>query len=220
MRQQKLPTIEINGSFYSLQTPASYSEWYRATPAGFVFSVKGGRYITHMRRLRDIEKPLANFFASGLFNLKEKLGPILWQFPPNMKFDAGRFDEFISMLPHGHGAALALARRRDARMTGRAALRVDAMRPVRHAIEIRNPNLPRTRPSSTAAASTHRARGRGHRRALAAAARRHRGLCLPAPARRDRAVSEPLQRSELRWWADRLRAWRRAISRTMRTSDA
>jgi uncharacterized protein YecE (DUF72 family) len=138
---ERLPTIELNGSFYSLQSPASYAEWYRATPAGFVFSVKGGRYITHIRRLKDIAKPLANFFASGLFNLKEKLGPILWQFPPFMKFDAGRFEEFMALLPHDTTAALALARRRDARMTGRTALKIDAPRPVRHAIEIRNPSF-------------------------------------------------------------------------------
>ncbi|MGZ8254151.1 MAG: DUF72 domain-containing protein [Burkholderiaceae bacterium] len=138
---ERLPTIELNGSFYSLQTPASYADWYRATPAGFVFSVKGGRYITHMRRLKEITKPLANFFASGLFNLKEKLGPILWQFPPNLKFEAGRFEEFMALLPHDTSAALALARRRDARMTGRSALQVDAVRPVRHAIEIRNPTF-------------------------------------------------------------------------------
>ena len=138
---ERLPTIELNGSFYSLQTPASYSDWYRSTPPGFVFSVKGGRYITHVRRLKEITKPLANFFASGLFNLKEKLGPILWQFPPNMKFDAGRFEEFMAMLPHDTTAALALARRRDSRMTGRAALKVDAVRPIRHAIEIRNPTF-------------------------------------------------------------------------------
>jgi uncharacterized protein YecE (DUF72 family) len=138
---ERLPTIELNGSFYSLQTPESYADWYRATPEGFVFSVKAGRYITHLRRLKDVAKPIANFFASGLFNLKEKLGPILWQFPPNMKFDPGRFEEFMALLPHDTSAALALARKRDARMTGRAALKVDAQRPVRHAIEIRHPSF-------------------------------------------------------------------------------
>jgi uncharacterized protein YecE (DUF72 family) len=138
---ERMPTIELNGSFYSLQTPASYAEWYRATPEGFVFSVKGGRYITHVRRLKDVAKPLANFFASGLFNLKEKLGPVLWQFPPNLSFDAGRFEDFLAMLPHDTGEALALARRRDGRMSGRAALKIDAIRPVRHAIEIRNPTF-------------------------------------------------------------------------------
>lgn len=135
---QKLPTIELNGSFYSLQLPSSYATWYAATPSGFVFSVKGPRYITHIRRLKEIDKPLANFFASGVFNLKEKLGPILWQFPPNMKFDAGRFDAFMRMLPHDTAAALSLARRREARMTGRAALKIDAVRPLRHAVEIRH----------------------------------------------------------------------------------
>ncbi len=138
---ERLPTIELNGSFYSLQSPASYSDWHRATPEGFVFSIKGGRYITHVRRLKDIAKPLANFFASGLFNLREKLGPILWQFPPNLKFDAGRFEDFMALLPHDTTAALALARKRDSRMTGRVALKIDEVRPVRHAIEIRNPTF-------------------------------------------------------------------------------
>ena len=135
---KKLPTIELNGSFYSLQTPSSYAAWHAATPSGFLFSVKGGRFITHMKRLKDIDKPLANFFASGLFNLKEKLGPILWQFPPNMKYEPQRFADFIGKLPHDTAAALTLARGRDARMTGRAVLSIDAVRPMRHAIEIRN----------------------------------------------------------------------------------
>src|SRR5262245_6937900 len=77
-----LPTIEINGSFYSLQTPQSYAAWYRETPADFVFSVMGGRYITHIRRLRDIETPLANFFASGVLEMREKLGPFLCRSRP------------------------------------------------------------------------------------------------------------------------------------------
>jgi uncharacterized protein YecE (DUF72 family) len=133
-----LPTIEINGSFYSLQRPESYARWYRETPAGFLFSVKGGRYITHMRRLRDIEAPLANFFASGLFNLREKLGPILWQFPPNFRYEPERVEGFFRLLPRDTGEALALARRRDSRMTGRVRLAIDRSRPLRHAMEIRH----------------------------------------------------------------------------------
>ena len=131
-------SIEINGSFYSLQTPASYAAWYAATPADFVFSVKGGRYITHILRLKNVMKPLANFFAQGLLDLREKLGPILWQFPASVHYDAARFEEFFELLPHDTGQALRLARRRDARMHGRAALRIDASRPLRHAIEIRH----------------------------------------------------------------------------------
>jgi uncharacterized protein YecE (DUF72 family) len=133
-----LPTIEINGSFYSLQRPESYEQWYRATPPGFLFSVKGSRYITHMKRLRDIEVPLANFFASGVFNLREKLGPILWQFPPSFRYDPGRLERFFELLSRSTEEALALARRRDARVKGRARLAIDASRPMRHAMEIRH----------------------------------------------------------------------------------
>jgi uncharacterized protein YecE (DUF72 family) len=133
-----LPTIEINGSFYSLQTPRSYAQWYRETPPGFVFGVKGGRYITHVRRLRETEKPLANFFASGVFNLREKLGPFLWQFPPQFRYDPERFEAFFALLPRDSAQALALARRRDFRMTGRSRLAIDANRRLRHAVEVRH----------------------------------------------------------------------------------
>lgn len=133
-----LPTIEINGTFYSLQTPQSFKRWYEETPAGFVFSVKGPRYITHILRLRDTGAPLANFFASGIFNLKEKLGPILWQFPPSFRYDSERMKRFFDLLPFDTGEAMALARRRERRMTGRARLAIDAVRPIRHAVEIRN----------------------------------------------------------------------------------
>jgi uncharacterized protein YecE (DUF72 family) len=131
-------SIEINGSFYSLQRPRSWAAWYQDTPEGFVFSVKGPRYITHMRRLRGIEAPLANFFASGLFHLREKLGPILWQFPPNFSYDAARIERFFSLLPRDTGEALALARRRDPRMHGRSRLAIDRVRRLRHAMEIRH----------------------------------------------------------------------------------
>ena len=80
-------SIELNGSFYSLQHPRSYAAWYNETPDDFIFSVKGPRYITHIRKLNQVEIPLANFFASGVFNLKEKLGPLLWQFPPLLRYD-------------------------------------------------------------------------------------------------------------------------------------
>ena len=133
-----LPVIEINGSFYSLQRPSSYARWYADTPKGFVFSVKGPRYVTHMRRLRNVEAPLANFFASGLFNLREKLGPILWQLPPSFRYDHDRLADFLDLLPHDTKAALAMARRRDAFMKGRTRLAIDASRSVRHAIEIRH----------------------------------------------------------------------------------
>ena len=132
------PTIEINGTFYCLQRPECFEQWYRDTPPGFIFSVKGGRFITHMKRLLAVERPLANFFASGIFNLREKLGPILWQFPPDFRFDPPRLEAFFNLLPRDTGAALALARRRDSRVHGRARLAIDKVRPLRHAIEIRH----------------------------------------------------------------------------------
>ena len=135
---RQLPTIEINGTFYSLQRPECFEAWYGDTPKGFVFAVKGSRFITHMKRLKDIERPLANFFASGIFNLRDKLGPFLWQFPPNFSFNADRLEAFFEMLPRDLESALALARRRDARVKGRSCLRIDANRRLRHAIEIRH----------------------------------------------------------------------------------
>jgi uncharacterized protein YecE (DUF72 family) len=131
-------TIEINGSFYSLQRPESWRSWYADTPDDFVFAVKGPRYITHMRKLRDVETPLANFFASGVLALKDKLGPILWQLPPFFRFDADRIGAFVAMLPTDTRAALRIARKRDARMTGRSVLAIDTSRPLRHAMEVRH----------------------------------------------------------------------------------
>ncbi|MFS2022753.1 DUF72 domain-containing protein [Massilia sp. CT11-137] len=133
-----LPTIEINGSFYSLQRPSSYAAWYDATPPGFMFAVKGNRFLTHMLKLRGIETPLANVLASGVFALREKLGPFLWQFPPQLRFDADKVEHFLSLLPHDTGHALAIARAHDEKLAGRALLDIDAVRPLRHAVEVRH----------------------------------------------------------------------------------
>lgn len=135
---QQFSSVEINGSFYSLQRPEYYEAWYRETPPGFLFAVKGSRYITHMLRLNNIERPLANFYASGILNLREKLGPFLWQFPPMFHYKPERLEAFFRLLPRTTKQALFLARRRDARMIGRSRLAIDANRPLRHAIEIRH----------------------------------------------------------------------------------
>src|SRR2546423_12410245 len=105
-----LRTIEINGTFYSLQRPSSFQKWYAETPNDFVFTVKGARFITHMKKLREVEVPLANFFASGVLCLREKLGPILWQFPPNFGWNPERFTEFSDRLPRVTREAPKLAR--------------------------------------------------------------------------------------------------------------
>jgi len=135
---RKFSSIEINGTFYSLQRPERFQEWYEATPADFVFAVKGSRFISHMKRLKDVEKPLANFLASGLFNLREKTGPFLWQFPPSFHFNADKLEAFFELLPRDMESALALARRRDERVKGRCRLAIDGNRALRHAIEIRH----------------------------------------------------------------------------------
>jgi uncharacterized protein YecE (DUF72 family) len=131
-------SVEINGSFYSLQRPGSYRTWREQTPDGFVFAVKGGRFITHMKRLRDIDAPLANFFASGVLALGDKLGPFLWQLPPTLPFDADQLAAFFALLPRTTTAAAELAARHDERMEGRALTVAESKAPLRHALEVRH----------------------------------------------------------------------------------
>jgi uncharacterized protein YecE (DUF72 family) len=133
-----LSTIEINGSFYSLQHPRTYRSWHDQTPDDFVFSVKGGRFITHLKKLRDPEITLANFFASGVLALRGKLGPILWQLPPSLGFDPDRLSAFFARLPRSTGEAAWLARHHDDRLNDRALTDTDADRPLRHAMEVRH----------------------------------------------------------------------------------
>ena len=133
-----LPVLEINGTFYSLQRPEHFDRWRDETPDDFMFTVKGGRYVTHVRRLRDAETPLANFFASGVLRLGDKLGPFLWQLPPNFRFDAERIDAFLALLPHDLTAARALARRHQDWMDDRTAPARGGNRPLRHALEVRH----------------------------------------------------------------------------------
>ena len=131
-------TVEINGTFYSLQRPESFRNWHAQTPDDFVFAVKGARFITHMKKLADAETPLANFFASGLLALAEKLGPILWQLPPNFGFHPDRLAAFFDQLPRSTGEAAWLARRHDERLTDRSVTTATLDRPLRHALEVRH----------------------------------------------------------------------------------
>jgi len=132
------PSIEINGTFYSLQKPESFDKWADETPADFVFSVKAPRYVTHIQRLKEAEAPLANFLASGPLKLGSKLGPIFWQLPPNFKFDAKRIEEFLKLLPHDTKSAARLAKNHDGWMEKRAWTKTDEERPLRHAMEVRH----------------------------------------------------------------------------------
>jgi uncharacterized protein YecE (DUF72 family) len=131
-----LNSIEINGSFYSLQRPESYQAWYAETPEDFVFSVKGNRYITHVRRLKDTRPLLANFFASGMLHLRKKLGPLLWQLPPSLPYDGDRLEAFFRELPRTFAQAARLSSAAD---------RVEPDLPdplprrrLRHALEVRH----------------------------------------------------------------------------------
>jgi uncharacterized protein YecE (DUF72 family) len=133
-----LNTVEINGTFYSLQRPSSFQKWFQETPDDFSFAVKGARFITHMKKLAGVETPLANFFASGVLALGPKLGPILWQLPPSLGFDAQRLTDFFALLPRSTGEAAWLARRHDERLENRSFTTAVTDQPIRHALEIRH----------------------------------------------------------------------------------
>jgi uncharacterized protein YecE (DUF72 family) len=133
-------SIELNGTFYSLKSPDVFRRWADEVPrAGFVFAVKGGRFITHNLKLRNAETALGNFFASGILALGELTGPFLWQLPGTYRFDAGRLDGFMRQLPRDSSEAEAVARQHDARLR-RGALETAAAHVVyRHAFEVRHP---------------------------------------------------------------------------------
>jgi uncharacterized protein YecE (DUF72 family) len=135
---QHFNSIEINGLFYSLQRPESFARWFDETPDDFQFSVKAPRFITHIRRLKEVEAPLANFFAQGLLRLGDKLGPILWQFPPSFKYNSDLLESFFSLLPRSNEEASELGRKHDTRLNGRTWLKVEKQGKIHHAIEIRN----------------------------------------------------------------------------------
>jgi uncharacterized protein YecE (DUF72 family) len=139
---ERFPSVEVNGTFYSLTRPTACAAWRAAAPPGFVFAIKGSRYITHMLKLARFEAPLGNFFAQGILRLGNQLGPILWQLPPNLGFRAERVRPFLQALPRDLRAAERWARRHDRRTTGRSSLRAPngESAPLRHAIEPRHPS--------------------------------------------------------------------------------
>lgn len=149
---ERLDSIEINGSFYSLQRPTSYRMWAERTPDAFVFSVKGGRYVTHILRLKNARGAVANFFASGVLALGPKLGPLLWQLPPTLQFDAEAVDAFLGMLPRTTTEAAAIARETTL-AEDRTHLAAGEDRPLRHAVEVRHPSF--DVPEFTAIARAH-----------------------------------------------------------------
>jgi len=142
---ERMGSVEINGSFYSLQRPSSYRAWREQTPDDFFFAVKGGRYVTHMRKLRDVEAPVANFFASGVLELGPKLGPVLWQVPASLSYNPDLLASFFRLLPRTLGEMAELARRHDDKLGDDRAVTsapegLGAQR-VRHALEFRHPSF-------------------------------------------------------------------------------
>ncbi|HEX8497488.1 MAG TPA: DUF72 domain-containing protein [Actinomycetales bacterium] len=133
-----LRSIELNGSFYSLQKPSSYQRWHDETPDDFVFSVKAPRFVTHMKRLLDVRTPVANFMASGVLALGRKLGPVLWQLPPTLD---DRLEPFLAMLPRTTAQAAVLATEHDARLDDRSLTTCVVDLPLRHALEVRHPSF-------------------------------------------------------------------------------
>ena len=137
---RQLTSIEVNGTFYSLQKPSSFAAWAEQTPPGFVFSIKAGRFITHMKRLRGTEVAVANYFASGPLALGAKLGPVLWQLPPTLSYDEALLRDFFSSVPRTTAQAAAAARSHDERVK-QPFTDVLVEQPLLHAVEVRHASM-------------------------------------------------------------------------------
>ncbi|MEQ9247216.1 MAG: DUF72 domain-containing protein, partial [Nitratireductor sp.] len=122
---RQVPTIEVNGTYYGSQKPATYAKWASEAPDGFVFSLKGNRFVTNRKVLSEASESLEKFLGSGISEIGEKLGPLVWQFAPTKKFDPEDFEGFLKLLPHERDGV-----------------------PLRHVLEVRNetfctPEFPR-----------------------------------------------------------------------------
>lgn len=134
----QLRVIEINSTFYSNQRLSSFANWADQTAAGFTFTVKGPKFITHQLKLRNAAGPLANFMATGVLRLGEKLGPFIWQLPGNLHYDRDRIASFLDLLPHTPADAAALAGKHDAHLKDAPFTETAGIKTVRHAIEVRH----------------------------------------------------------------------------------
>jgi uncharacterized protein YecE (DUF72 family) len=136
---RRFNSIELNGTFYSLKSPRVFERWLAETPEeGFVFAVKGSRFLTHNLKLRRAESALGNFFASGVLALGRRTGPFLWQLPGTYRFDAERLDTFIRLLPKRARDAEAIAPMHDDRLRHGALVDAAEDVPYRHAFEVRH----------------------------------------------------------------------------------
>lgn len=204
---RQVNSIEVNGTFYSLQKPTSFQRWYEDTPEDFCFSIKAPQYISHVRRLKEVEEPLANFLASGIFCLKEKLGPILWQFPPNVMLKDDRFEKFLKLLPYDLKSASRLAKKHSAKLDGRAETKVSVEGPLRHAFEFRHPSfmnpdfIDLLREHGVAVVFAHSGLKSPYTEDLTA------GFVYARMHGQDEAYKKGYPKNVLSWWADRVRTW-------------
>lgn len=134
----RLGSIEINATFRANQKPESFAKWAGEAREGFVFSIKGPQLVTHIKRLKNCEQELANFFASGPLALGPKLGPFIWQLPPNVIYNRDVLSAFLALLPRTTDQYVALAAKADERLKSTPFLATDGVGPIRHAIEMRN----------------------------------------------------------------------------------
>nr|WP_194956599.1 DUF72 domain-containing protein [Aeromicrobium phoceense] len=138
----RLTAVEVNGTFYSLQRRTSFERWAAQTPEDFVFALKGSRYVTHLLKLAGAQTALANFFASGVLALGDKLGPIVWQLPATFAYDPERIEGFLGALPRTMEEAGRLAAQHDDRLPPERALTEPvADGPVQHVLEVRHPSF-------------------------------------------------------------------------------
>jgi uncharacterized protein YecE (DUF72 family) len=199
-------SLEINRSFYSLLSPDTYLDWAAQTPERFVFSLKGGNFITHSKKLRDVETPLANFFASGPLALGPKLGPVVWQLPETLAFDEPRVEAFFGLLPRSTQQAAELARKHDHRLKRGAFTGPVRQRRLRHAVEPRHESF-----LSPAFARLARRHGVAIVVADSAAWPCIEQVTAPFVYLRlhghEETYRSPYGRAELECWAQRVRCW-------------
>lgn len=137
-----LTSIEINATFRGNQKPETFARWADETPEGFQFSIKGPQLVTHIKRLKNCEEALASFFASGPLALGDRLGPFIWQLPPNLSFEAASFSAFLALLPRDIDAYLALAQKADGAKAA-SYLEPNGNKTFRHAMEMRHESFNR-----------------------------------------------------------------------------
>ena len=132
---RRFTSLEINSTFHGLQRPSSFATWRDETPDGFVFAIKGLEAVTRIPRFRNARHNLSEFFASGVLELGDKLGPVLWQLPSGSVYDTASLSGFLELLPRTFAAASALAAETDPAF---ATTNTSDARRIRHAIEVRD----------------------------------------------------------------------------------